>query len=163
VTPPVIYLAHPVAPTEQQIDAKMCLLPGETFGLPREVAVAYCVRDNLDSATHWLRWFVEHTDWAICAPWIPYVQALNDATSSHRERGLRDDCLMAERCDGIVLVGGRLSSGMEREMVAVRQKGGFVIDLLSLGPSPRVAPPCPPDHTWAGHLTWRLEHARAQL
>lgn len=33
-----------------------------------------------------------------------------------REAGLVDDCAVVERCDGIVLVGGRISSGMRREM-----------------------------------------------
>jgi hypothetical protein len=127
MTPPVIYLAHPVAPTEQQAERYADYSPES-----RDIHLNQIVHENLTSATRWLRWFVEHTDWAICAPWIPYVQALNDATSSHRQRGLRDDCLMAERCDGIVLVGGRLSSGMEREMVAVKGKGGFVLDFLEL-------------------------------
>jgi hypothetical protein len=30
--------------------------------------------------------------------------------------GVGDDCAVVERCDGIVLVGGRISSGMRREM-----------------------------------------------
>ena len=33
-----------------------------------------------------------------------------------RERGMRDDIAILERCDVILLVGGRISSGMEAEV-----------------------------------------------
>jgi hypothetical protein len=150
------YMAHPVAPTEAQIAAKMDGDP--VLRLPRDLAITYCVRDNLDSATAWLRWLVENTNWAISAPWIPYVQALNDATSSHRERGLRDDCAMAARCDGIILVGGRLSSGMEREWNAVKDRDGWVLDLLHLGPTPPTSQP----ETWSSWTEYLVEQYRRE-
>jgi hypothetical protein len=150
------YMAHPVAPTEEQITAKMDGDP--VLRLPRDLAITYCVQDNLDSATAWLRWLVENTNWAISAPWIPYVQALNDATSSHRERGLRDDCAMAARCDGIILVGGRLSSGMEREWNAVKDRDGWVLDLLHLGPTPPTSQP----ETWSSWTEYLVEQYRRE-
>jgi hypothetical protein len=154
----VAYLAHPVAPTEEQIAA--LTKPSELFPEPRsrELATTLVVRDNLDSALSWLRWLVGNTDWAISAPWIPYVQALNDATSSHRERGLRDDCAMAARCDGIILVGGRISSGMEREWNAVKDRDGWVLDLLHLGPTPPTSQP----ETWSSWMEYLVEQYRRE-
>ncbi len=65
----IAYLAHPVsAPDQVGIDA------------------------NLASARAWLKWLVDNTDWAISAPWIPYVETLAEA--SYRDRGLADDLAM---------------------------------------------------------------------
>jgi hypothetical protein len=136
----VVYLAHPVAPTKEQLDAPQVSIslsetrPAREF-YPDEVSDA-AVRFNLDSARTWLRWLITHTDWAISMPWMPYVETLNDATSSHRHRGLRDDCLMASRCDAIILCGGRVSSGMAMERDAVQKAGKAVVSLVDLGPQP---------------------------
>ncbi len=129
----IAYCAHPVAPTEEQLAAhRKRLVPGIDDSLVTESVVAY----NLASARIWLRWLVEHTDWAISMPWMPYVETLNDATSSHRHRGLRDDCLMAARCDAIILCGGRISSGMAMERDAVQKAGKAVVSLIDLGALP---------------------------
>lgn len=141
--PPVLYLAHPVAATPEQIERKRF----ETDPSYHHRLTESCIDDNLESALAWLGWLVKHTDWAISMPWWPYVKALGEDGADLRERGLRDDCAMAERCDGIILVGGRISSGMQRELDAVRAAGGRVIDLTYLGPTP----PEPHTDTW-----WRV-------
>lgn len=123
----VLYMAHPVAPTADELAA----IPTETVEIARgeydkdlrwpikeEVRVAASVRANIDSALRWLVWlrssFPETT---FIAPWIVGVQAVGgDGTPEDRERGLVDCCAVVERCDGIVLVGGRISSGIRREM-----------------------------------------------
>ena len=111
MTRPVFYVAHPVA-----YPCKCRMRRGDT--LPHETleAEALC---NLARAKRWLRWLLERTDVALCAPWMPYVEILPDG-GEWRERGLLDDCAMAARCDGIILCGGRISSGMERNWDAVR-------------------------------------------
>jgi hypothetical protein len=52
-----------------------------------------------------------------------------------RDRGIKDAASMASRCDGIILCGGRISSGMRTEMGRV-QGWGAVIDLTHMGELP---------------------------
>jgi len=114
VTKIIAYLAHPVsAPDQAGIDA------------------------NLANARAWLKFLVDSTSWAVSAPWMPYVEALAEAT--YRERGLADDLAMLERHDLIVLVGGRISSGMELERGRAYDCGLRIVDLTSMGASPPVA------------------------
>ena len=100
------------------------------------------VPGNLARAKKWLRWMrIAYPGAATIAPWIQEIEVLgdDDADPEKREAALRRDELIASRCDAIVLVGGRLSPGMARELRAVRAVGGYVIDLLSLGPEPTEA------------------------
>ncbi len=107
----VAYLAHPVgAPDQAGIDA------------------------NLANARLWLRWLVDNTPWAVSCPWMPYVETLPEA--EYRERGLADDIAMLERHDLIVLVGGRVSNGMEMERQAAIEAGLEVLDLTYCGDVP---------------------------
>lgn len=88
------------------------------------------VRANLDNARAWLKFLVDVTPWAICAPWIPYVEQLPDTPGNpYRDRGLADDVEMLCRCDLIVLVGGVISRGMEIERNAAVVAGLAVCDL----------------------------------
>jgi hypothetical protein len=125
VTRMVLYVAHPVAPTDEQVLAG---LPEEAddIGLPKwsemypgDVARhrASAIQANLASAMKWLSWlrrsFPETT---FIAPWIADIQGgADDSDPAQRERGFVDCCAVVERCDGIVLVGPRISSGMARE------------------------------------------------
>lgn len=100
----VAYLAHPVgAPDRAGIDA------------------------TLANARAWLRFLVDTTDLAVSAPWMPYVEALSE--DKYRDRGLEDDLAMLERHDAIVLVGGRVSRGMEMERTHAMDLGLPVVDL----------------------------------
>ena len=94
---------------------------------------------NVARAERWFR-AILHAEpgIALLASWLPYVRALNDGNAEHRARGIRDDHAIIERVkpDGIVLVGGRISSGMEGEIHAVTGWGGWVADLTSFGPEP---------------------------
>ena len=108
---PVVYLAHPVgAPDRDGIDA------------------------NLARVRRWLRAIVDATDWSICASWMPYVEALDE--DRYRARGLADDLACLERCDAIVLVGGRVSAGMAIERDHAVTCGLRVIDLTACGEEP---------------------------
>lgn len=124
----VAYLAHPVsAPDQAGVDV------------------------NLANARAWLRWLVENTPWAVSAPWMPYVETLDEPT--HRARGLADDLAMLERHDLIVLVGGRVSAGMALERGHAVKRGLRVLDLTRMGASPPEDPTvvrCDDDARWHG-------------
>lgn len=117
MTRQVLYVAHPVAPCAEDLAA---IVEHEYQERPRTAAEKsqIAVKRNVDRALRWLAWlrksFPETT---FIAPWIATIQSLGgDGTPEEREAGLVDDCAVVERCDGIVLVGGRISSGMRREM-----------------------------------------------
>lgn len=95
------------------------------------------VKQNLINVKLWIRWLIDtYPEHAFIAPWITYVEVLDDSNPVHRARGMRDDLLVIPRCDGIVLVGGLLSSGMAHELDAARMAGKHVLDLLHLGTLP---------------------------
>lgn len=120
MTPQIYYLAHPVgAATDAEVKA------------------------NLARARLWLLWLIEREpDIAFCASWLPYLDVLTDDGGPMRARGLRDNCAMVARCDGIVLCGGRVSSGMDAELARFKlTRPSFVAahgvaDLTSLGALP---------------------------
>ncbi len=98
------------------------------------------VNANLARAMRWLRWLrARDTDAVYIAPWIASIlSGEDDSDPAQRERGLRDCVAVVSRCDAVVLVGGRVSSGMQREREAIEAKGGVVIDLTYLGEEPPV-------------------------
>lgn len=107
--------------------------------------------DNVRRAMRWLSWlrrsFPETT---FIAPWIAAVlSGEDDADPAQREAGLVDADAVVARCDGVVLCGGRVSSGMARERDAARR----VWDLTwCLGPEAQV--PAMPRYPW---LIWASE------
>jgi hypothetical protein len=107
----VIYLAHPVS--------------ASTIA---EIA------ENLDRAREWLAWLVKNTDFAVCASWIGSINPANEQDT--RERGMEDNLAILERCDAIILVGGRVSSGMAIERDHAQRHGIAVCSLAGLGAVP---------------------------
>lgn len=107
----VLYVAHPLgAPDRAGLEA------------------------NLARAMRWLRWlrraFPETT---FVAPWIAAVlSGEDDADPAQREAGLVDADAAIPRLDGVVLCGGRISSGMGREDGRARRSW----DLTPLGDEP---------------------------
>lgn len=111
---PVLYMAHPVS--------------GD-------------VKANIHRALNWLSWlrrsFPETT---FIAPWIVGIMSgEDDADPAQREAGLVDCCAVVERCDGIVLVGGRVSTGMARERDHGVEQSRELCELLSTGHGPVAA------------------------
>lgn len=108
---PVIYLAHP--------------LGGDVPG-------------NVRNALRWLRFAMEtHPDWCVIAPWLAAVASgADDDEPNARVRGLLDAVEIVGRCDGILLCGGRISSGMQQELDAALARRLAVYDL-----SHHVTPP----------------------
>lgn len=97
------------------------------------------IKANLERAVAWLRYL--RNAWptrTVIAPWlVPLLTGIDDDTDPEsRARGLVDCERVAARCDGVVLVGGRVSVGMERERAACVAAGGVVIDLTPLGAEP---------------------------
>lgn len=123
----VFYVAHPVTPL---------------MAAPGLAEYEFGIADNLARARRWLRWLIDREpDVAFCMSWLAYVEVLDNAAPEMYERSLRDDCEIATRCDGIVLVGGRLGKGMVRERDAVIVNSGTVVDYLFLGDEPPAVPP----------------------
>lgn len=110
-------------------------------------------QDNIANALAWLQWLVDHTPWAIAAPWLPYVQRLDEST--YRPRGLRDNIVMLERCDLIVLCGGTISPGMQAEKEFARDNGLPCVDLTSFGRRPTSVQ----SENAAAVLTMRVQNA----
>ena len=123
---PLLYLCHPVAPyTAYQA--------GDPF----------TVEANVANARAWLRWLRELPpmlrrkldlpgDALFFCPWIDDVAHGDDSDPAARAAGLRLDEVIARRCDAVVLVGGKISSGMTMEATAC----GYAYDLTGLGREP---------------------------
>lgn len=104
------------------------------------------VPKNAANAVRWLHLLMEYEpEVSFNCPWLPYVQVydlhfakdgLPEQDHPFRQRCLRDDVRIAASCDGIVLVGGRVSTGMALERDAVVAKGGLVCDLTFFGYEP---------------------------
>lgn len=94
---------------------------------------------NLNRACRWLAWLRKtYPSVTFIAPWIAAViSGEDDSDPAQREAGLVDADAIVERCDGIVLVGGRISSGMEREL----GHASACVDLTYLGDEPPARPP----------------------
>lgn len=110
----VRYLAHPVRPQD-----------GETLD------------GNVEQALLWYLWALSR--WpgdVVCAPWITEVQILDDSDEEERAAGLARCEAMVARCDELVLCGGRISPGMERERRAALRQGIAITDLTELGSRP---------------------------
>jgi hypothetical protein len=107
----VLYLAHPVA--------------GD-------------VTENLARAMRWLKWFAAHDpETAFIAPWIAAIlSGEDDSDPESRARGIRHCTEVVRRCDGVVLVGGRVSDGMAIERAAAVLARLPVYDLTFLGAEP---------------------------
>lgn len=105
--PQVWYLAHPVAPD------------GE-----------YSFEQNMAHALKIAR-MVWEIDYRVTLPW--YAQCRfhsedGEHGARHRAEGLVVDEYVAARLGKILLVGHRISSGMQKELDAVKAENGLVID-----------------------------------
>lgn len=126
------YMAHPLSPNLDEIEAAN---PAGHRGPVH--ATQRALDRNIARALRWLAWlrgtFPRVT---FIAPWIATIQSVHgDDSPELREAGLVDDCAVVELCHGIVLVGGRISSGMQRESKSART----VINLTCLGDEPPIS------------------------
>lgn len=101
------------------------------------------IRANLARARRWL-WYLRRTrpDDTILCPWIVDVELAienHGDEATQRANGLRDCEAIVSRCDGLIVVGGRLTEGMARECGAFLRATlghGLFLDLLYLGQEP---------------------------
>lgn len=93
------------------------------------------VDGNIKRALRWLSWLRRSfPDVTFVAPWIAGVlSGEDDSDPVQREAGLVDADAVIQRLDGVVLVGGRISSGMGRESATTILAGGVIADLIHLG------------------------------
>lgn len=119
---------------------------------PRElIYVAHPVGEqplmNCFNALQWVRWLTANEPTRVyIAPWIAEVLAHLDVPnivpgSEMWEKVLSNDEQVVDRCDGILLVGGRISVGMARERDrAMAAKSGKSVTDLSQYRSPNDLP-----------------------
>jgi hypothetical protein len=92
----LIYMAHPVRPID-----------GETLA------------GNIERAEAWLVWCQRNFPaWVVIAPWLAELRAYGLDEEGEREQraaGMARQLEVVRRCDGVVLVGGRVSPGMREE------------------------------------------------
>lgn len=124
---PVFYFAVPLRPDDRDLSEVPLRRveqghgeyePDIEFPIPEVERQQLGLRANVDRALRGLGWVRKaFPDVTFIAPWIAAVlSGENDANPAQREAGLVDACAIVERCTGIVLYGGRVSSGMMREM-----------------------------------------------
>lgn len=107
---PIVYVAHPVS--------------GD-------------VGANIKAAFGWMEWLLRR--WprvAWIAPWIVDAHVLDDGDELDREAGLVRDEAVVGLVDALLLVGGRVSAGMERERAAALLAGAAAIDFTAAGARP---------------------------
>lgn len=107
---PVVYVAHPVAGA---------------------------VAANIKSAFGWMEWLLHR--WpriAFMAPWVVEAHVLDDGDPLDREDALLRGEAIVSLVDAVLLVGGRVSVGMERERITVLKSGGDAVDFTRAGASP---------------------------
>lgn len=102
----IIYVAHPVS--------------GDVHG-------------NIEKVLKWLRWLTAADPSRIyIAPWVGEVQAhfdMDPIPADFYDRVLSDDEEVVCKLDGILLTGGRMSTGMKRELAAANLAGKKVYDM----------------------------------
>lgn len=92
---------------------------------------------NVARAKRWFTWLlraIPNVDFA--ANWILWCESLDDLNPAHRERGLAFDDAEIMRHDEYWMVGGTISSGMERGRVLAEASSKRIINLTELGPEP---------------------------
>lgn len=101
------------------------------------------IKANIARALRWLAWLRRSfTAVTFVAPWVATMLSLDGNDSAElREAGLVDDCATVALLDGIALVGGRVSSGMARELSASDVNGVRTINLTYLGDEQPHDPP----------------------
>lgn len=122
----LLYVAHPLSPTPEEIESERKsedMIGGPAHGA--EAVAAYeseisrrSIGSNLKRAMRWLHWLrMSFQETTFIAPWIASVLAgADDHDPAQRSAGIIDNLKVIERCDGIVLCGPRISSGMRMEM-----------------------------------------------
>jgi hypothetical protein len=85
---------------------------------------------NAENAKRWLRWFLDNDKARVyMLPWLAEVELSCEGPVIPWEEAITRDEEIVRRCDGVVLVGGRVSMGMARERDAALAAGKKVRNL----------------------------------
>lgn len=172
----VLYVAHCLRPTEEEIEEAR----GGQFAKhePKAFYAAAAIIRNARRALDWRNWLrATFDDVTFIAPWIGDVLAGDDDSDpAQRERGMRDNCALITKLDGIVLCGPRISPGMDAERAAFvmgearevarsadqDRRRTFVYDLTVLGSTPPTAEFKQPSNfdEWARNISMLSELAK---
>lgn len=139
----MLYVAHPLRPTDDEIAAQPAFLAergrneyelDHAIFITRDQRVKLALVANLQRAMRWLTWLRRSfPDITFVAPWIASCLAGDDDRDpALREAGIADAVALIPRLDGVVLVGGRMSSGMWAES----DVAGYVVSLIGQGTEP---------------------------
>ncbi len=90
---------------------------------------------NRENGARWCVWLCRHFGLATVADWIVMSSVLEE-TEENRAMGLACDFALIERCDLVIHVGGRVSSGMALEAEHAAECDVRVVDLTWLGFEP---------------------------
>jgi hypothetical protein len=97
--------------------------------------VAGDVSANVARARRWLRFLLGYLPGiVVIAPWIHDIEELpmRDEYPADRDISLARCTITASICDGVILVGGRVTAGMALEAARAKE----VLDLTALGDEP---------------------------
>jgi len=136
----VAYLTHPLGPSLSYFDSSR--------------------RDNIANATSWVRWMMNHTDWAVNAIWLTYILAAEDINI---QRHFLDQMANMERCDVLVLCGGMITPHMKVECEFARKCKMPIVDMPPQ--SYRIPGDRPPgnDNSWTVWMTKQASLPIARL
>ncbi len=157
--PPVIYVAHPVAPRPGEIVARCTSCKTEQAYIPSDAVdlneLCHCnapvrsrddpgeiVEFNLRRAMRWWQWFhlgIREAVWLM--PWYVNVFANGEGDPHLIALGLRDDCAVVARCNALMLCGSRVSSGMAKEATAAVDAGVPVFQVVGADDEPNLLGP----------------------
>lgn len=101
------------------------------------------VTDNIARALRWLKFLrLRYPAVTFVAPYIAtLLSGQDDADPVQRQAGLQDAHALIMRLDGVVLVGGRLTEGMDfeaRACLCARDLRAAIYDMIDLGPEPPI-------------------------
>lgn len=104
---------------------------------------------NVEMARLWVRWLVDVTDLAILAPWLVYVECLDE--THYRARGLRDGRAFASLSPIRVglICGPEVSDGCDADRATLLGRHVACVDFTPMGRE------MPPEFPPAELKTWR--------
>ncbi len=103
----------------------------------------YTAELNITNAQRWLKVLqIANPGVVLIAPWIGQYLAWPevDSVPAMRRAAIGRNLAVIKRCDGLVLVGGRITEGMLHEADFAEQSNKLIFDLTHLGywaPSPK--------------------------
>ena len=83
-------------------------------------------------SARWVAWVADQG----CAPVADWIVLSGQWDETRREAGLEIDKALIARCDAVLLVGGRISPGMQIEKEHAESLGTLVVNLTFLGEDP---------------------------